>query len=233
MQTTWSSFSGNTAATTSAVTTNDTSDTPSTLFTTLLVAQIRNQNPLEPTDPSEFVGQLTQLSQMEALQNLVSQGSVTASMLESLQVLTLGSQVGSRVTVATDSVRVADQQPVEGSFTLSSASGSTAVVLSSGGQTFRVELGARAPGNVDFSFDPAEFGIPDGTYAISVATDSGETPVVGLTGEVQSVRLSGTAGVVLTVAGIGEVASTAITTFNGRSSSATADSDTIDKDSDA
>jgi len=131
MQTTWSSFSGNTAATTSAVTTNDTSDTPSTLFTTLLVAQIRNQNPLEPTDPSEFVGQLTQLSQMEALQNLVSQGSVTASMLESLQVLTLGSQVGSRVTVATDSVRVADQQPVEGSVTLSSAMGSTAVVLSS------------------------------------------------------------------------------------------------------
>lgn len=201
----------------SAITMNSADSTPSELFTTLLVAQIKNQNPLEPTDPSEFVGQLTQLSQMEALQNLVSQGGVTSSMLESLQVLTLGAQVGSQVTVSTGTVTLADQ-PVSGSFNLDSASGKTTVVLTNAtGGKYSIELGSRAPGEVAFTIDPAALGIPPGSYAIAVATDGDEAPTVGIAGEVRRVRLSPSAGVMLDVAGLGEVSSTAITAFNGRS----------------
>ncbi|NMG63528.1 flagellar basal body rod modification protein [Azoarcus indigens] len=201
----------------SAITMSSTDDSPSELFTTLLVAQIKNQNPLEPTDPSEFVGQLTQLSQMEALQNLVSQSGVTASMLESLQVLTLGGQVGSQVTVTTDTVNLSSE-PVSGSFTLGNASAATTLVLTGeGGSTYKLQLGTHAPGEVAFTIDPEALGLPAGSYTMSVVADSGETPAIGITGQVQKVRLSPTTGVMLTVANLGEISSTAITAFNGSS----------------
>lgn len=216
MQTTLDGANGSTGGT-SAITMNAAGATTSELFTTLLVAQIKNQNPLEPTDPSEFVGQLTQLSQMEALQNLVTQGGVTSSMLESLQVLTLGAQVGSQVTVRTDNVTVGSEV-VNGSFTLANASSKTTVVLTdAAGKKYNVALGTRAPGEVAFSIDPAALGIPAGNYKIAVSTDADESPTVGIAGEVRRVRLSPTAGVMLDVAGLGEISSTAISAFNGRS----------------
>ena len=70
------------------------------MFTKLLVAQIRNQDPLSPSDPTQFVNQLSQLSQTEALQNMAKMNSTSASVLQSLQVLALGAQVGSDVVVA-------------------------------------------------------------------------------------------------------------------------------------
>jgi flagellar basal-body rod modification protein FlgD len=75
---------------------NSASET-SDMFTKLLVAQIQNQDPLSPTDPAQFVQQLTQLSQTEALQNLSNLTSANASVLQSMQVLALGAQVGSDV----------------------------------------------------------------------------------------------------------------------------------------
>ena len=90
------------------------------MFTKLLVAQIRNQDPLAPSDPSQFVNQLSQLSQTEALQSLSKTTSASASVLQSLQVLAMGGQVGSQVTVATDRLRL-DGAPVSGSIKLPSA----------------------------------------------------------------------------------------------------------------
>ncbi|HEY1228830.1 MAG TPA: flagellar hook capping FlgD N-terminal domain-containing protein, partial [Ramlibacter sp.] len=65
------------------------------MFTKLLVAQIQNQDPLTPQDPTTFVNQLSQLSQTEALQNLSQLSSANASILQSMQTLAMGSQVGS------------------------------------------------------------------------------------------------------------------------------------------
>lgn len=190
-------------------------DTPSDLFTTLLVAQIRNQNPLDPADPSEFVGQLSQLAQMEALQKLVSQGSSSASMLQSMQVLSLGAQVGSQVAVRTESMAIG-QDKVQGSFTLASASTSTALVLTdAAGRKYRLQLGAQAVGEVPFTLDPKALAVPAGQYSLSVETSGGETPGVDVLGELQSVKL-GSSGVMLRVAGLGEVSSSLITAFNGR-----------------
>ncbi|HSI60758.1 MAG TPA: flagellar hook capping FlgD N-terminal domain-containing protein [Ideonella sp.] len=187
----------------------------SDLFTTLLVAQIRNQNPLEPKDPSEFVNQLTELSQTEAMQNLVSQGTANASMLDSMQVLSLGAQVGSQVTVTTDTVTLADAT-AKGSFTLTSGSGETALVLTGAdGVEHRIELGTQPPGTISFDIDPAARGLAAGPYSIAVDTDTEETPSVQVAGTLSSVRLSATAGVVLDVAGVGAVSPGAVTGFYG------------------
>lgn len=186
------------------------------LFTRLLVAQIKNQNPLEPTDPSQFVNQLTQLSQVESMQQLVAQTNASASMLQSMQVMALGAQVGSEVTAVTDQVVIGDNV-VHGRFGLESASSSVTVVLEdSTGQQRRIELGTHKPGEVDFKIDPQELGLTPGTYAIRVETPTKETPAIEVQGTLQSVRISATHGAVLQVSNLGSIGAGAITAFNGR-----------------
>jgi len=188
----------------------------STLFTTLLVAQIRNQNPLEPQDPSQFVNQLTQLSQTESLQNLAKQGAASASMLESMQVLSLGSQVGSRLMVRTDRVTVGTDT-IDGVVTLDNASATTAVVLTAAnGTETRIPLGTRAPGEAAFEIDPAKLGLPPGSYALKVETDGKQNSRIEIAGQLDSVKLSMAGSVVLNVSHLGEVAPDAVTRFNGR-----------------
>lgn len=186
------------------------------LFTKLLIAQIKNQNPLEPTDPSQFVSQLTQLSQVESMQQMVSQTNASASMLESMQVMALGAQVGSNVTAVTDRVVVGDSV-IPGRFTLESASSSTTVVLEdSTGQQRRIQLGTRSPGEVTFEIDPEAQGLAPGTYSIRVETATKETPAIEVQGTLQSVRISATDGAVLQVSTLGSISASAITAFNGR-----------------
>ena len=98
------------------------------MFTKLLVAQIRNQDPLAPTDPSQFVNQLTQLAQTEAMQNLSTLTSANASVLQSMQVLALGAQVGSEVMVDTTTVQL-DGNKVNGSMALTANSTKTTLTL--------------------------------------------------------------------------------------------------------
>lgn len=217
MQTSLNTTSSGTSASSTSVTAAS-GDTPSELFTTLLVAQIKNQNPLEPADPSEFVGQLTQLSQMEALQKLVSQGTASSAAMESMQIMSLGAQVGSTVSVSTDTLSIGSQ-PLSGSFTLASSTSASALVLSdAGGRKYRLELGTQSPGEVAFTINPAVMGLPAGDYAVSVETDSGSTAGVEISGELQRVRL-GSAGVMLSVAGLGDVSAARVTGFNGRAAS--------------
>ncbi|MFO7305772.1 MAG: flagellar hook capping FlgD N-terminal domain-containing protein [Gammaproteobacteria bacterium] len=188
------------------------------LFTTLLVAQIKNQNPLEPQDPSEFVAQIAQLSQMEALQALASQSRVNNAMLESLQIIALGAQVGSQVTVATDRI-VVDNERIQGRFTLADGSEEVSLVVQSeSGQQRRIAFGTRNAGDVTFTIDPRALGLVPGTYSVRVETASGETPTVEIVGRLENVRMSASHGPVLEVAHVGQVAPAAITAFNGRAS---------------
>lgn len=186
------------------------------MFTKLLVAQIRNQDPLSPSDPSQFVNQLSQLSQTEALQSLSKTTSASASVLQSLQVLAMGGQVGSSVSVATDRVRV-DGNVIEGSVVLPAASSATNLVLTGAdGQARTISLPFHAAGSQAFRIDPAALGLAPGSYAISAQAADGTRVPVEVTGRVDSVRLSGTGAVVLQVAGVGEVDPSAITSFNGK-----------------
>jgi flagellar basal-body rod modification protein FlgD len=189
------------------------------MFTKLLVAQIQNQDPLEPSDPSQFVQQLTQLSQTEALQSLASLTSNNASILQSMQVLGLGAQVGSDVMAAATSVSL-DGAKVAGAVTLGASSSKTTLVLTgTDGVDHELALGPLSAGAVPFSIDPTAMGLPSGTYKMQVVTSSGENPPVDIAGRLNSVRLSSTGSVVLNIANVGEVAPSAITAFNGKSNS--------------
>jgi flagellar basal-body rod modification protein FlgD len=188
----------------------------SDMFTKLLVAQIRNQDPLSPTDPSQFVNQLTQLSQTESLQKLASQSATNASLLQSMQALALGAQVGSSVSVATDHVRL-DGGAVDGRFSLASGASQVALVLTDvAGQEHRIELGTQAAGDVAFTLDPAQLGLPAGSYAMRVDTGTKDAPEITLDGTLEAVRVSAGGGVVLDVAHVGETDLGAVTAFNGR-----------------
>lgn len=204
-----------------AVTGNSAAQTKD-MFTKLLVAQIKNQDPLSPTDPAQFVNQLTQLSQTESLQNLSSLTSANANALQSMQVLTLGAQVGSNIMAQTDTVQIDEHgTQVPAQVTLENVSSATHVVLTGkDGVAHKVDLGSTPAGLVPFTIDPAALGLAAGSYTLSVETSSKPTGAqpVDIGGRLNSVRVSGSGGIVLSVSNIGEVATTAITAFNGKSS---------------
>lgn len=188
----------------------------SQLFTTLLVAQIKNQNPLEPTDPSEFVNQLTQLSQMETLQQLTAQGASNAGMLSSLQMLTLGAQVGSTVQARVEQLKL-DKQPVDTHFTLDgNANPATLVLKGADGVEKRVDLGPRVAGANSYKLDPAALGLASGSYEVRIENESKQATAVEVVAELRSVRLTGDGGALLQLGALGEITPAAITQFKGR-----------------
>jgi flagellar basal-body rod modification protein FlgD len=214
---------GSTSSSTSSGTsiTGNASSEASNMFTKLLVAQIQNQDPLSPTDPAQFVQQLTQLSQTETLQNLTNVTSASASVLQSMQVLALGAQVGSNVMAETKSVTLDGATKVTGQTTLAASSTKTTLVLTgSDGVKHEVNLGTQPPGTVAFTIDPAKLGLKADTYSVAVQTSSKETPAIDIQGRLNSVRLSSTGSVVLNVGNIGETATSAITAFNGQATAA-------------
>jgi flagellar basal-body rod modification protein FlgD len=195
-------------------TTNENRD----MFTKLLVAQIQNQDPLAPQDPTAYVNQLSQLSQTEALQNLSQMSSANASILQSMQTLAMGSQVGSEVTVATNTLKL-EGGAVRGSIQLNGASSATSLVLTGqDGQQHTIELGAHGSGSQSFTIDPDALGLPPGTYAIQAKPSDGTSPQIEVAARLNSVRVAN-GGVVLQVANIGEVDPSSITGFNGKTAS--------------
>jgi flagellar basal-body rod modification protein FlgD len=190
----------------------------SDMFLKLLVAQIKNQNPLEPTDPSEFVTQLNQLSQTEALQQLVSQNSATSSMLFSLQVLAMGNQVGSTVTVKSSSVKLSDQVVQAGATLDTNTSDLTLVLTGADGQVHRSSLGPRAAGKFTFDIDPVALGLPAGEYGLGLETAEGTTLSAEVTGTITGLRFAADGSPVVDVTSAGTVTTADITGFLGRSS---------------
>jgi flagellar basal-body rod modification protein FlgD len=195
-------------------TTNENRD----MFTKLLVAQIQNQDPLAPQDPTAYVNQLSQLSQTEALQNLSQMSTANASILQSMQTLAMGSQVGSEVTVATNTLKL-EGAAVHGSIQLNGASSATSLVLTGqDGLQHTIELGAHGSGSQSFTIDPDALGLPPGSYAIQAKPSDGTSPQIEVAARLNSVRVAN-GGVVLQVANIGEVAPSSITGFNGKTES--------------
>lgn len=203
---------------TDKVSTQASTDPNRDMFTKLLVAQIQNQDPLSPQDPTQFVNQLSQLSQTEALQNLASLTSANASVLASLQTLALGGQVGSDVTVQTDTIKL-DGNKVTGNVNLSGISAGTTLVLTGAdGRETTIDLGAHAAGAQSFTIDPDALGLAPGTYKIAARPADGSAPAIEVTARLNSVRV-GSTGVVLQVAGLGDVDPSYVTGFNGKTGS--------------
>lgn len=201
-----------------AVATQASTDPTNDMFTKLLVAQIQNQDPLSPQDPTAYVNQLATLSQTEALQNMSQSNSANAALLQSLQTLAMGGQVGSQVTVATNTVQL-DQDKVSGTVQLDGISADTSLVLTGpDGQQTTLDLGAGS-GAQPFTIDPAALGLAAGTYTIQAKPADGSSPQVEIAARLDSVRVAG-GSVVLQVAGVGQVDPSAITGYNGKSGGA-------------
>ncbi|KVH43261.1 flagellar biosynthesis protein FlgD [Burkholderia diffusa] len=186
------------------------------IFAKLLTAQIQNQNPLEPSDPAQFVAQLMQMQQTEALNNVAALTANNAALMESMLVVSLGSQVGSQVMARTESLEL-DNDTVHGRFTLADAASDVSVVLTDeAGNAHRISLGEQAKGDVKFDIDPEKLGLGPGKYKIKVETDAGKPPAVEIAGVLENVRLGADGKVILRVAGIGEVDTGSISSFLGR-----------------
>ena len=152
------------------------------------------------------------------MQNLSTLTSANASVLQSMQVLALGAQVGSEVMVNTSTVQL-DSAKVSGSIALSPNSSKTTLTLKDAAdKEYKIELGAKAAGSVAFTIDPQKLGLPAGSYTMAVTTSSGEKPSVDIAGKLSSVRLSSSGSMILNVANLGEVSPGAITGFNGKTS---------------
>lgn len=190
------------------------------MFTKLLVAQIRNQDPLAPSDPATFVNQLSQLSQTEALENMTQTAAASAAMLQSLQVLTMGGQVGSQVSVETSRVELGDTA-ISGNVRLEGASTLTHVILTDvAGKQTRIELPPHGIGGQEFTIDPAKLGLAPGKYSIAAEASDGTKPAIEINGRLNSVRLDASGGILMQVAGVGEVEPGWITGFHGKDKSA-------------
>jgi flagellar basal-body rod modification protein FlgD len=197
-----------------AVATQASTDPNRDMFTKLLVAQIQNQDPLSPQDPTTYVNQLSQLSQTEALQNMSQSSSANASLLQSLQTLAMGGQVGSTVTVATNTLQLG-QDKVSGNVQLDGISADTKLVLTGAdGQQHAIDLGPGS-GAQSFTIDPAALGLAPGSYTIQAKPADGSSPSIEIAARLNSVRVAN-GGVVLQVAGVGQVDPSAITGFNGK-----------------
>lgn len=185
------------------------------MFTKLLVAQVQYQDPLEPTDSSTFITQLTQLSQTESLQSLNSQLSTQSSILDSLQTMQLGSQVGSTIMVTASSVQL-DDMALSASVTLPATADLTLELTAADGKVSKVSLGSNAVGDAPFSIDPTALGLPAGKYDIAVKDASGTSYPIEVAGTLQSVRMTATGAVALQVQGLGDVLPSRVTRFLGQ-----------------
>jgi flagellar basal-body rod modification protein FlgD len=129
----------------------------------------------------------------------------------------MGGQVGSEVTVATDTVRL-DGSKVNGTVQLNGLSAGTSLVLTGGdGQQHAIDLGPSS-GAQSFTIDPDALGLAPGTYKIQAKPSDGSAPTIEVAARLNSVRVNGTS-VVLQVANIGEVAPSSVTGFNGKTGS--------------
>jgi flagellar basal-body rod modification protein FlgD len=215
--TTNSQFGTTAQAAADKVSTQAPTDANKDMFTKLLVAQIQNQDPLSPQDPTQYVNQLSQLSQTEALQNLSQTTTASASVLQSLQTLAMGGQVGSDVTVATDTIKV-DGNKVHGTVQLDGLSAGTNLILTgTDGRQHTLALGPGS-GPQSFTIDPDALGLAPGSYTIQAKPSDGSSPTVEVAARLNSVRVNGT-HVVLQVANIGEVDPSSVTGFNGKTGS--------------
>ena len=186
---------------------------PVDTFLTLFVAEIQNQDPTDPTDATEYIDQLSSMAQVAMMEEMSVQANTNAVLMSNIQVMALGNLVGDDIMVQTTALQVSDQT-INGRATLDDACTTADLHFTdAAGDDYTVSLipqgsSSVGPGQVDFSVNPADYGV-------SVVTNTGEEEVpIEVSGEVEDVRipLDGSSPV-LNVAGVGEVPFTMISQF--------------------
>jgi flagellar basal-body rod modification protein FlgD len=182
-----------------------------------MLAQLKNQDPTSPIDSNAFLTQLAQLSQVQGINSLNTSFS---SSLQASQTLQASSLLGHQVLAASGTATLASGGTVSGAVSVpQNTSSVTLNVLDSTGVVVQqLNLGAQAAGMANFSWDGTEANgtkAPAGTYTLSASVNGvPSTTAVGtyVNGAVESVTMaSGTAGLVLNVAGLGSVPFSSVT----------------------
>lgn len=125
-------------------------------FLKLLVTQMQNQDPLNPLDNAQVTTQMAQINTVSGIEKLNRTVESLSGQFVQLQAMQSASLVGRDVTVRGDQLAVTDGMG-RGAVSLSAPATSVRVeVLSSSGQVVgTTELGSRAAGTHNFSWNPA------------------------------------------------------------------------------
>ena len=156
-------------------------------FMQLLVAQLRNQDPLDPMDARDFVTQLSQLSGVEQLVTMSNRIEGMEMAMAGVANVQAASLTGKHVTANTSTLRLPDQGPANGSFSLTGAASTVTVrVLDGDGRLVRtLTLNDQSPGTRTFTWDgkdEAGTRAESGNYRIEVtAQDASGLPVPSTT----------------------------------------------------
>ncbi len=182
-------------------------------FLRLMVAQVQNQDPLQPQANGEFLSQLAQFSTSDGIGKMQNSLEQLAGSLQSNQALQASALVGRKVMVNTNNLKLGGEGDVQlGIDVIPGVNKLTASVYSSTGELIKTfSLGQPAPGHHQFSWDgTGENGqrVVPGDYQIKVQGErDGKVGALATTisSNVDSVSVGQYGGVVLNVAGIGNV----------------------------
>ncbi len=183
-------------------------------FMELLIAQLENQDPLEPMENGEFLAQLAQFETASGIEQLNTTASSLISSITSNQALQASLLVGRDVLVEGNTGGLGETGGMSGAADLKSSTSSLQVnIYDTAGQVVRtINLGQRAAGQVDFTWD----GITNsgnraaaGSYVISAEAeinDEMQSLKTYIAAPVDSVTLGQGGGeATLSVSGVGEV----------------------------
>jgi flagellar basal-body rod modification protein FlgD len=176
-------------------------------FIKLLLTQMQNQDPLNPLDNAQMIAQLAQFSSVEQLQGLGSRLDTLLLAQASSNQLQTASLVGKDVLYHTTTMDLPEGGTASGQVVLPAAANVTATVKDGSGNVVRVlQLGSRAAGNFDFTWDGRDGGglpLAAGSYQVDIeARDaSGKAVQADLRcrGRVQGVSFDSSGAAVLLV----------------------------------
>ena len=190
-------------------------------FLKLMMQQLQNQDPTKPMDESAIMGQLAQFGTVSGIASLNTSFSTLSSQLVSNQALQASSLLGHNVLVTGSAAPLAAGGRVAGAVNVpSSANGVTVEIVNAAGAVVKtISLGNEGAGLANFSWDgstDAGTTAPPGTYGVlaggSVA-GKGQQFSTLVSAQVTSITLngaSGSGGLTLHLAGIGDVPFSAV-----------------------
>ncbi len=194
-------------------------------FLNLMMQQLQNQDPTKPMDESTIMGQLSQFGTVSGIANLNTSFTTLSSQLVSNQALQASSLLGHNVLVTGSAVPLSAGGSVAGAVNVPTAANGVAVeVVNAAGAVVRtIPLGNEGAGLASFTWDGSTDAgtlAPPGTYGIVAAgTVGGKGQQFGtlVQAQVTSITLngaSGTGGLTLHLAGIGDVPFSAVQQIN-------------------
>ncbi|HTD05379.1 flagellar hook assembly protein FlgD [Undibacterium sp.] len=202
-----------------AAATNSTQDAQDR-FLKLLVTQMQNQDPMNPMDNAQITSQLAQLSTVTGIDKLNASVVSLGTNMQSSQILQAASMINHGVLAAGSSMILAKTSSDANSASAAiygvelpqDASSVTVTIKNAAGLAVRkIDMGALSSGVNPLSWDgktDAGTTAADGAYTFEVAASSAGKSVSATSlgfGVISSVA-SGTSGIKLSVANIGEIA---------------------------